>query len=89
MQQALLKITGKVQGVFFRATAKEKADKLGLSGYARNLPEGNVEILLQGKKEVIEEFISWAKQGPELANVEQITIQWQNITERLNQFEIL
>jgi acylphosphatase len=89
MQQALLKISGKVQGVFFRASAKEKADKLGLSGHARNLPDGGVEILIQGKEESIEEFIEWAKKGPELAEVEEANIQLQEIKQTKSSFEIL
>ena len=77
MVQALLKISGKVQGVWYRASAKETADKLSLRGYAVNLPDKSVEVLLQGEKEKIEEFIKWAAKGPPGAEVAGVKIEWQ------------
>ncbi len=76
MQQALLRIHGKVQGVFYRAGAKEKALSLNVKGHARNMPDGSVEVLLQGSRSAIEQFIEWAKEGPPSARVEEIHIEW-------------
>lgn len=52
-------VSGRVQGVFYRATAAEKARALGLEGYARNLPDGRVEVLARGERAAVEEFLRW------------------------------
>ncbi len=62
-------VSGKVQGVFFRSSTKDKAQELGLSGWVRNLADGRVEALFEGKKEVVEKMIEWCKNGPEFARV--------------------
>lgn len=67
-------IKGRVQGVYYRASAKEAADKLGITGWVKNTPDGNVEILAQGSDEAIDKFIDWCKQGPEHAIVKEVVI---------------
>ncbi len=67
-----IKIYGRTQGVFFRHFARQEAKKFGLSGWAKNLPDGSVEIVACGDKEKINEFIKWCCQGPELAKVEKV-----------------
>jgi acylphosphatase len=62
-------VTGKVQGVWFRASTKDEAEKLGITGWARNLADGRVEILACGEKDKIAILSDWLKQGPPLANV--------------------
>jgi acylphosphatase len=62
-------IKGKVQGVFFRATAKEVADKIGVSGWVRNTPEGDVEAVASGSEEQVNAFIEWCRKGPRSAVV--------------------
>ena len=64
-----LLITGKVQGVFFRASAKEKAIELALSGWVKNTPDENVEATVSGTPEAIENFVAWCRQGPSRAQV--------------------
>lgn len=64
-----LLIKGEVQGVYFRASAKEQADRLGVSGWVRNTPEGNVEIVASGKEAALQQFIAWCRRGPARANV--------------------
>lgn len=64
-----LLIKGKVQGVFFRATAKEKADGLGLTGWVQNTEEGHVEAMATGTENQLNEFIAWCRQGPPRARV--------------------
>jgi acylphosphatase len=86
MNQALLKIIGNVQGVCYRSGARKQAQALGLSGYAKNLPDGNVEVLVQGEKEQIEKFIEWCKEGPSSAIVENIETNWQNKTQEIAGF---
>lgn len=62
-------VKGKVQGVYFRASTKEAADRLGVDGRVKNLPDGNVWIAAEGEEEVIEAFIAWCRQGPSMAQV--------------------
>lgn len=67
-----IKIYGRVQGVFFRISAKEKAESLGIVGFARNEPDGSVYIETEGQEDDLEEFIKWCQKGPEAAHVEKV-----------------
>ena len=69
MRTIHIRISGKVQGVFFRASAKEIADKLKITGWVKNTPEGDVEIMAEGVPDNIEKFIQWCKKGPSNAVV--------------------
>ena len=60
-------ISGRVQGVWFRASAKEQADRHGITGFACNLPDGRVEVVASGEKEKVMQFHAWLKRGPALA----------------------
>jgi acylphosphatase len=62
-------VSGKVQGVFFRAETKRQADILGLTGWVRNTDDGSVEILAQGDAEILAELERWARRGPGAAEV--------------------
>ena len=62
-------VCGKVQGVWFRAGSKEKADELGIFGWVKNRPEGTVEIHAEGEKSQLEIFIAWCQKGTPAANV--------------------
>lgn len=75
MKTIRLIIKGKVQGVFFRATAKEQADSLGINGQVRNLPDRNVEIIASGTEDQIEQMIAWCRVGPDRAVVEDVIIE--------------
>ena len=74
MVSAHLEISGKVQGVFFRATAKKVAEENKVTGWIRNMENGNVEVFATGYKEDVERFIDWCKHGPPNAKVFDITI---------------
>ncbi|MGB5833473.1 MAG: acylphosphatase [Thiohalocapsa sp.] len=65
----LCQVTGHVQGVFFRASAREEALRLGLTGYARNLPDGRVEVLVCGGADAVGELREWLRRGPPQADV--------------------
>lgn len=65
-------IYGKVQGVFFRASTRDQAQKLGVLGYAKNLPNGNVEVVACGTKYAIDELCTWLHQGPIQADVSKV-----------------
>lgn len=67
------RITGRVQGVFFRASAREQAERLGIAGYAKNLPDGSVEVLAGGSHDALASFETWLRQGPKMADVESVS----------------
>ncbi|MCX6764862.1 MAG: acylphosphatase [Candidatus Nealsonbacteria bacterium] len=81
-------ISGKVQGVFFRLNAKKKAEELGVSGWAGNLSDGRVEILIEGEKENIEKLVKWAQKGPLFAKVDELEIEQQEFKGEFHSFEI-
>jgi acylphosphatase len=63
------RVTGKVQGVYFRHSARLEAERLALSGYARNLPDGSVEVLVHGPAAAVVELHQWLHRGPKSARV--------------------
>jgi acylphosphatase len=65
-------VTGKVQGVWFRASTKKQADLLGLVGYAKNLTDGRVEVWVTGERREVEKLYQWLQRGPDLAQVTHI-----------------
>jgi len=65
-------ITGRVQGVFFRASTERKAQQLGITGYARNLPDGSVEVLACGEASAVEDLKLWLWTGPPAAQVKDV-----------------
>ena len=65
-------IKGRVQGVFFRASAKRKAIELDIKGFARNLDDGSVEIVAQAEKDNLDLFVEWCKHGPQAAEVKEV-----------------
>lgn len=75
MRTVQLLVKGRVQGVFYRATAKEKAEELGIKGWVRNTAEGYVEILANGTEEQLKKFIDWCYEGPPKAEVDEVLIQ--------------
>ena len=72
MAAARFLVSGRVQGVWFRASTRDQAVPLGLRGYARNLPDGNVEVLAVGDEAAIEELAAWLRQGPPQARVDDL-----------------
>lgn len=69
-----IKVYGQVQGVFFRATAKEQADSFSLTGFARNELGGSVYIEAEGEEIQLDKFLTWCKKGPSLAEVEKVEV---------------
>lgn len=72
MAAARFLVSGRVQGVFYRASAREQALTLGLSGYAKNLPDGCVEVLVCGSESAIEALERWLWRGPATAKVTEV-----------------
>jgi acylphosphatase len=83
-----LKIFGKVQGVFYRQNAMNKAFDLGLSGFVRNESDGSVYLRAQGDAKAIEQLIEWCRRGPENAVVSEVVI-FEKEQENLGAFRII
>jgi len=75
--RAHVMVSGRVQGVYFRASAAEQARSLGLSGWVRNAGE-DVEAVLEGPRPAIERMIEWCHEGPPRAVVERVDVTWEN-----------
>lgn len=83
-------ITGKVQGVYFRHSTRVEAERLAVTGYARNLPNGSVEVVVQGPAGAVERLRQWLHQGPKMARVETVLeLELERDTLPPPQFEIL
>lgn len=74
MKTMHLIITGRVQGVFFRASAKRAAEKHEINGWIKNTPGGSVEALISGEPHHIDAFVDWCKIGPERAKVDHVAV---------------
>ena len=68
-RRAMLRIQGRVQGVFFRESTRREAVRLGLTGQVKNLADGCVEAIAEGEEAGMDEFIHWCHKGPPLAHV--------------------
>lgn len=66
------KVSGRVQGVFFRASTQREARNLGITGYAKNLPDGSVEVLACGSASAVEQLGEWLWVGPPAARVSRV-----------------
>jgi acylphosphatase len=74
MKRCRLTISGRVQGVWYRQSALEQAQLLGLSGWVLNLPDGRIEALVEGTEENVAELIKWCRKGPPSAIVKSVQI---------------
>jgi acylphosphatase len=79
-------ISGRVQGVGYRYSTMDEADRLGVHGWVRNLPDGRVEAVFEGSKTVVEEMIRWCHKGPSAAVVKDVAVEYEE-PEGLRGFE--
>lgn len=82
-------VSGEVQGVFFRASARDRALGLGLAGWARNLPDGRVEIVAEGEAGRIAEFLAWCRVGPPRARVAECRVIKEAPVGEVGEFRVL
>jgi len=87
--RAELLISGRVQGVGYRYSTARKAEELGLTGWCRNNPDGSVAALFEGEHDRIEAMITWCRQGPGMARVEDIQLVWSAPTGEFSRFSIV
>src|SRR5260370_31841370 len=81
-------ISGRVQGVGFRFSAYDEANRLGVAGFVRNLPGGEVEVIAEGPREVLKMLASWAHRGPPSARVTDVREEWLHFTREFNEVRI-
>lgn len=81
-------MTGRVQGVFFRATTREEAEKRGVTGWVKNLRDGRVEAVFEGEEEKVEEMVDFCHEGSRSANVENVEVEWEDHQDEFSNFEI-
>ena len=84
-----LKIIGRVQGVYYRATTVQQAANLGLTGWVRNCDDGSVEVVAEGPRAKLEEFIALCRIGPPGARVSQVEVRWQTAENSFRGFTIM
>lgn len=83
-----LVIRGRVQGVYFRASAVREAKRLGLTGWVRNRPDGAVELVAEGEEDQVKDFLAWAQHGPSTARVDKVDTRWRSYTGEFATFSI-
>ena len=71
-------VSGRVQGVFFRAETSRLARSRGLAGWVRNLPDGRVEAVLEGPRQAVESMLEWMRVGPRGAAVSSVDVSWED-----------
>ena len=72
--RATILVTGRVQGVFYRSSALQEAQRLGVSGFVQNLPDGAVEAVVEGAQSAVEQFVAWCRQGPPGARIDDVHV---------------
>jgi acylphosphatase len=83
-----LRITGRVQGVGFRYYTEREAGRLGVTGWVRNLPAGDVEVVAEGTDDALALLVDWCRQGPPSAGVTEVTVQWSPATREFADFRV-
>jgi len=87
-QQVHIIVRGRVQGVYFRASTRNRARQLGLAGWVRNCPDSSVELVAEGEKTRLEQLVMWCHKGPPGAVVMDINVEWQEATGKFAGFVV-
>ena len=82
-------VRGRVQGVYFRATAQREARQLGLTGWVKNRADGSVEMVVEGEEDQVKDFLQWSQAGPSTARVDAIETRWRSHTGEFSSFRIV
>ena len=88
MKHVSIRVSGRVQGVCFRAYAQKRAIDFGLSGYVKNMPDNSVYMEAEGADEDVDKLVEWARQGPPAARVTDIQVNFSNYLRKFEGFEI-
>ncbi len=87
--RARVVVSGRVQGVGFRQQVLVEAQRLAVTGWVRNLPDGRVETLAEGDKRAVESLLAWCKHGPRLARVDEMKVSWEPHRGEFAEFRIV
>jgi len=87
-RRAHVTIKGHVQGVYFRSSTRDRAKRFGVDGWVKNLANGDVEGVFEGEEEDVKRLISWCRQGPPRARVDEVEVNWEKPQEDFNSFRI-
>ena len=88
LERAHVRVSGQVQGVFFRDSTQQKAEELGLAGWVKNLPDGQVEAVFEGPSENVRAMVRWCEEGPRHASVENVETDFESARGDLESFEV-
>ena len=86
---ASIVISGKVQGVFFRAETQKAARRYGVSGWVRNRPDGTVEALMEGLRKDVEALTAWCHEGSPMSRVDRVDVKWKEYTGKFDRFDVI
>ncbi|NLY93661.1 MAG: acylphosphatase [Myxococcales bacterium] len=81
-------VRGRVQGVYYRATAEREARQHGLTGWVKNRKDGSVEMVVEGEEDAVKDFLAWAQVGPSTARVDKVETRWRSYTGEFTDFRI-
>ena len=81
-------ISGRVQGVWFRSSTRQKAEQLGIKGWVRNTSDGCVEAVFEGHEELVREIVEWCYHGPPMAKVSNVEVKKQEYTGNFDSFSV-
>lgn len=86
--RAEIRISGRVQGVWFRQSTKQTAEQYGVSGSCRNCPDGSVQAIFEGEERAVRAVVDWCRRGPEMARVDELQVDWQAATGEFERFTV-
>jgi len=89
LKQLHMVVRGRVQGVFFRASAQREARRLGVCGWVRNRADGALEIVAEGEEAAVRDLHGWAQKGPSAARVDKVDTRWRSYVGEYSDFRIL
>lgn len=88
VKRARVIVSGRVQGVYFRANTKDTANRLKLTGWVRNLHDGRVEAVFEGEADKVAEAVKWCRRGPERSRVDDVEVLWEKASDDYPGFEV-
>ena len=86
--RARVVISGRVQGVFFRAETQRAAERIGVHGWVRNQPDGTVAAVFEGSKQSVDQAVEWCWQGSPMSEVTDVAVNWETPSGQYNTFDI-
>jgi acylphosphatase len=81
-------VSGRVQGVFFRAETQKAASRIGVTGWVRNRPEGTVEAVFEGESALVDQALAWCRQGSPMSKVDDVQVEWGEFSGEFESFAI-